>query len=156
MTWYELTQAWIAAATLPVTLAFLILFCRPSERWWGTWFGRSLFLLALGVLSYSATTVLWRLFGDYPGRPVLLIASTLLVLIAMTIRTGVLWHSQRAGSPRRFGHIGDAIVVAEVVRDFEATVRRIEQLEPCPNPDCMAFRARLIDMAHRLPTHAGH
>lgn len=93
MTWYETTQAYIAAATLPVTLVFLGLFLR--ERWWATWFGWSLMLLALGVFAYSATTVLWRTLGEYPGRPALLIVATTFVLVAMTIRTAVLWRTQR-------------------------------------------------------------
>lgn len=152
MTWYESAQTWIAAATLPVTVVFLALFCRPSERWWTTWFGRSLFLLALGVLSYSAATVLYRTVGDYPARPALLIASTSCVFVAMTIRTAVLWASQRKGH-RRLADFGDALALIDVVRDFENAVERIEALEPCPNPDCMAFRSELIDMAHRLPTH---
>lgn len=151
MTWYETTQGVIAAATLPVTLLFLVLFCRPSERWWATWFGRSLFLLALGVLAYSSATVLWRAFGDYPGRPAVLIAATTLVFVAMVIRTAVLWHSQRLGHRRKFAHIGDALVLVDVVRDFEGAVQRIERLEPCPNPECMTFRAELIAMARRLP-----
>lgn len=96
MTWYETTQMWIATATLPVTVAFLALFMRPSERWWTTWFGWSLFLLACGVLAYSTATVLWRHFGDYPGRPAVLILATLLVFVAMCIRTVVLWRTQRA------------------------------------------------------------
>lgn len=152
MTWYETAQGGIAGATLPVTVAFLVMFCRPSERWWATWFGRSLFLLALGVLFYSLSTVLYRTLGDYPARPALLIASTSCVFVAMTIRTVVLWASQRAGR-RRLADIGDALVLVDVVRDFENAVNRIEHLDPCPNPDCMAFRAELIGMAHRLPTH---
>lgn len=155
MTWYETTQTWIAGATLPVTLAFLLLFCRPSERWWTTWFGRSLFLLALGVFAYSATTVLWRLFGEYPGRAALLILATSLVLVAMTIRLVVLVQSQWKGH-RRFATIGDAIALVEVMRHFEETVHAIEHLDPCPNPDCMAFRAQLIDLARELPGHNRH
>lgn len=150
MTWYELTQALIAAATLPVTLAFLVLFCRPSERWWTTWFGRSLFTLALGVLTYSATTVLYRFGGEYPGRPGLLIASTLLVFAAMLTRTIVLWHSQRHG---RRPSIADAPAVAEVVQDFDAIVRHVEALKPCPDPECIRIRAELVAIAHRLPHH---
>lgn len=152
MTWYEAAQGWIAAATFPVSVVFLILFCRPTEHWWATWFGRSLFLLGVGVCAYSAATVLYRWHGDYPGRPFLLLFSTSSVFVAMAIRTGVLWHSQRKGR-HRYARISDALVIVDVVRDFEDAVHRIEHLEPCPNPDCMAFRAELVDMAHRLPSH---
>lgn len=152
MTWYEAAQAWIATATLPVSVVFLLLFARPSEHWWATWFGRSLMLLALGVLAYSCATVLYRWFGDYPGRPFVLLFSTTAVFLAMSIRTGVLWRSQRKGR-RRYARISDALVVVDVVRDFEDAVHRIEHLEPCPNPECMAFRSELIDMARQLPSH---
>lgn len=151
MTWYEYAQGWIAGATLPVTLAFLVLFTRRTERWWTTWFGRSLFLLALGVLLYSATTVLYRTVGDYPGRPGLLIASTALVFVAMTIRTVVLWRSQRTG--HRLPNIADAPIAASVLRDFDAIARHIEHLDPCPDPQCVRIRGELVDLAHRLPNH---
>lgn len=155
MTWYETAQAWIATATLPVSVVFLVLFARPSEHWWATWFGRSLMLLALGVFAYSCATVLYRFLGDYPGRPFVLLFSTTAVFLAMSIRTGVLWHSQRKGR-RRYARISDALVIVDVVRDFEDAVHRIETLEPCPNPECMAERANFIELAHRLPNHHNH
>ena len=151
MTWYETAQGIIAAATLPVTVLFLVLFCRPSERWWSTWFGRSLFVLALGVLAYSSATVMYRAFGDYLGRPVLLLASTSLVFVAMVIRTVVLWRSQRGG--RRLPDIADAPTAARMLRDFDAIARHIEHLEPCGNPDCGPIRDRMVEIAHRLPSH---
>lgn len=151
MTWYEIAQAWIAGATLPVTAVFLILFARPSEKWWATWFGRSLFLLALGVFAYSSATVLWRAFGDYPGRPAVLVLSTTLVFVAMVIRTAVLWQSQRHG--KRFPSLGDAVTAVEALRAFEELARHVEHLTPCPDPACVAVRARMVDIAHRLPTH---
>lgn len=95
MTWYETLQGWIAFVTLPVAAVFIVLFGRPSERWWVTGFGRSLMLLAVGVFAYALSVVLFRAFGDYPGRPVLLLTAQSLVLVAMTIRTWVLWRAQR-------------------------------------------------------------
>lgn len=95
MTWYETLQGWIAFATLPVAAGFIGLFGRPSERWWVTWFGRSLMLLAVGVFAYALSVVLYRSFGDYPGRPALLLTAQTLVLLAMGIRTWVLWRAQR-------------------------------------------------------------
>lgn len=95
MTWYETLQGWIAFATLPVAAGFIWLFGRPSERWWVTWFGRSLMLLAVGVFAYALSVVLYRSFGDYPGRPALLLTAQTLVLLAMGIRTWVLWRAQR-------------------------------------------------------------
>lgn len=154
-TWYEIAQAWIAAATLPITLAFLILFMRPSERWWATWFGWSLLLLALGVFSYSLATVLYRFLGDYPGRPAVLIGSTILVFLAMAIRTVVLWRTQR-GHHRGHSSLSDALAVVDVVREFEIAVARIEALEPCPNPECNFERSELIRIARKLPSHRRH
>lgn len=96
MTWYETLQGWIAFATLPVAAVFIGLFVRPSERWWVTGFGRSLMLLAVGVFAYALSVALFRAFGDYPGRPALLLTAQSLVLVAMTIRTWVLWRAQRS------------------------------------------------------------
>ena len=95
MTWYESAQTVIAFATLPVTAYFLFLFAKPSERWWATPFGRSLMLLAVGVFLYSSATVMWRLFGDYPWRPFMLLGATGSAFVAMLIRTVVLHNAQK-------------------------------------------------------------
>lgn len=151
MTWYEVTQGVIAAATLPVTIIFLVLFCRPSERWWSTWFGRSLFALALGVLLYSTGTVLYRFVGDYPLRPAVMVGATSLVFAAMVTRTAVLWRSQHTG--RRLPSIADAPNAAEVIQHFDELVRYVEHLEDCPTPECQDIRARMVGIAHTLPNH---
>ena len=96
MTWYETLQGWIAFVTLPVAAVFIVLFGRPSERWWVTGFGRSLMLLAVGVFAYALSVVLYRFFGDYSGRPFVLLAAQSLVLVAMLMRTWVLWRAQRS------------------------------------------------------------
>lgn len=99
MTHAEQIQTALALLTLPVAVTFIVLFGRPSEGWWRTWFGRSLMILAIGVASNSTVTVLYRFLGEYPGRDVLLVFSSAAILVAMVIRTIVLRDAQRADRP---------------------------------------------------------
>lgn len=86
---FEDIQLWVAILTLPFSVVFILAYV--PERPWRTWFGTSLLLLAVGVLSYTLSVVLYRLFGsDYPGRSILVISSVTLVLVAMAMRTCVL------------------------------------------------------------------
>lgn len=89
----EPVQLWLAAATLPVSFAFVWLYA--TDGWWKTWFGRSLMLLPLAVVAYTMAVVLYRTVGEYPGRGELLIFATGGTLIAMLIRTSVLWSMKR-------------------------------------------------------------
>lgn len=100
---FETLQLWVALATLPVTLLFILAYI--PERPWRHWFGTSLLLLAVGVLAYTLSVALFRLFGgDYAGRPFLVTFSVGLVLTSMVMRLWVLIAAQRHGTrqPRRF------------------------------------------------------
>ncbi|MFI5426043.1 hypothetical protein [Aeromicrobium sp. UC242_57] len=91
----ETLQLWVAAATLPVVLAFIAFYI--PERPWRQWFGTSLLLIAVAVLSWCLTIVLFRIFGDaYPGRALLVTSSAGLTFTAMVMRTAVLRTAQRA------------------------------------------------------------
>lgn len=92
---FETLQLWLAAATIPVALTFLVAYI--PERPWRQWFGTSLLLIAVAVLAYSSSIVLFRIFGpDYPGRALMVTASAGLTLTAMVMRTAVLLSAQRA------------------------------------------------------------
>lgn len=91
----ELIQTILAAATIVVTLDFLRLYLKPSERWWRSAFGWSLTLMAFSIGLTSAATVLFRMLGVYPGRDALLIIGALVTLIAMTMRDSVLRKAQK-------------------------------------------------------------
>jgi hypothetical protein len=149
LAWYETTQLWIAAATLLVSTFFIGLYSR--EQWHRTTFGWSIMLVALAFFSYSLATILYRVFGDYSGRPVMLLFATSLGLVAMTTRTYVLLVRQRRDA--RKPHVGDPDDIIDAIGDLQEAVRRIQALEPCPNPDCMAERAALIATINRLPLH---
>jgi hypothetical protein len=90
---FEDVQLWVALATLPFALLFIVAYI--PERPWGQWFGASLLLLAVGVLAYTLTVVLFRFYGpDYWGRDVMVTTSVGLVLTAMSMRTWVLLSAQ--------------------------------------------------------------
>lgn len=89
----ERVQGNLAVLTLVWSLWFVWLF--KSDPWWRTWFGRSLMLLALGLLLQETAIVLFRQFGDYPGREVLIVVAQDVILAAMVIRTLVLRDAQR-------------------------------------------------------------
>lgn len=93
---FETLQLWVALVTLPVTLVFIVAYI--PERPWRHWFGTSLFLLAVGVLSYTLTVVLFRIYGgDYSGRPFMVTTSIGLILSSMVMRVCVLISAQRRG-----------------------------------------------------------
>lgn len=89
----ERVQANVAILTLPVSVWFIVLYSR--DPWWKTWFGRSLMLIAVAVTIYTLSTILFRNFGDYPGRDVMLVASADITFAAMLMRTLVLRSAQR-------------------------------------------------------------
>lgn len=93
---FETLQLWIAVATLPAALVFIVAYI--PERPWRHWFGASLLLLAVGVLAYAVSVVLFRLYGPfYPGRDVMVVTSIGLVCTAMWMRTWVLLAAQSRG-----------------------------------------------------------
>jgi hypothetical protein len=94
MTWAETTQLVLAVATLPVAALFIWRFSR--DLWWRTWFGRSLMMIAVAVLVYTLSAVLFRLFGDYHGRSLMIVASSGLTFLAMLTRTVVLINAQNS------------------------------------------------------------
>lgn len=89
----EGVQARVYVATAFVALVFMLLYNR--DPWWRNWFGRSLQLLAFAVFLWGVSVVLYRVFGDYPGRSVLIIVVADATLLAMCTRTVVLWAAQR-------------------------------------------------------------
>lgn len=88
-----------AVATFPWALGFIWKYAR--DPWWRTWFGRSLMMIAVAVALTSLSATLYRLFGtDYWGRPVLLVAASVLTYCAMCVRTLVLrWLQASDQSP---------------------------------------------------------
>lgn len=83
-----------AAATLPVALLFIWRYSR--DLWWRTPFGWSVMLIAVAVVLYSLSSILFRLFGpEYFGRPLLLPLSAAATFVAMLLRTLVLWQVQK-------------------------------------------------------------
>jgi hypothetical protein len=91
----EKTQLIITIPTWFVTIGFIVLYSRRGERWYRSWFGISLMLIAWAVLAYTTSVILFRLFGPgYPGRDWLLVGSALLTLVAMLMRTAVLAAAQ--------------------------------------------------------------
>jgi hypothetical protein len=96
----EQVQGNVAFLTLPVSVWFMSLYAR--DPWWKSWFGRSLMLIAVAISVDVAATVLFRRFGDYPGRDVMLIVSADLTFLAMLIRTLVLRAEQKADRDDHF------------------------------------------------------
>lgn len=90
----ERVQGNVAAMTLPVTVWFVSLYAR--DPWWRSWFGRSLMLIAVAVFLYTLSVVLFRNYGDYPGRDIMLVASADATFLAMLVRTLVLRSEQKA------------------------------------------------------------
>lgn len=96
MTFGEVWSTVASALTLPAVVAFVALYAKPSERWWRSWFGWSLMLMAVAIGLSCLATVLFRIVGHpYPGRDVLLIVGSTVTLVAMVMRTGVLLRAQR-------------------------------------------------------------
>lgn len=95
----EGAQRLIATATLPVAATFIWLY--STDGWWKSWFGRSLMLLATSVLAYALAVVLYRSYGDYPGRTALLLVATGGTFLAMLLRTMVLWSIKRLETQER-------------------------------------------------------
>lgn len=90
----ETMQLWVAAATLPVAIGFIIAFV--PERPWRHWFGTSLLLIAVAVLAWCLTIVLFRVSGPvYWGREFMVVASSGLTFTAMVMRLCVLLSAQR-------------------------------------------------------------
>lgn len=86
---FETVQLWVAVATLPFALIFILAYI--PERPWREWFGTSLLLLAIGVLFYTLSVVLFRFYGpSYWGRDILVVGSVGLVFTSMVIRAFVL------------------------------------------------------------------
>lgn len=95
LTWgAEVVQGNVAFLTLPVAACFVYLYSR--DPWWASWFGRSLMLIGVAIFVACLATVLFRRFGDYAGRDLMLILSADLTFAAMLIRTIVLRHEQKA------------------------------------------------------------
>lgn len=91
----EEVQLTLFIATLPWAVGFITLYAR--DRWWRSPFGWSLMLLAIAVSLYSASAVLFRMFGQaYPGRDLLIITSSVLTFVAIVLRTLVLRGVQRS------------------------------------------------------------
>jgi hypothetical protein len=81
-----------------IMIAFLFLLAYIPEKPQRHWFGSSLILIAVAVLFYSLTTVLFRIYGaEYPGREVLVTMSNALTTSAMVMRTCVLLAAQGRG-----------------------------------------------------------
>lgn len=100
---FETLQLWVAAATIPVAITFIAAFI--PERPWRHWFGTSLLLIAVAVLAYCSSVVLFRLFGDdYPGRALMVTASAGLTLTAMFMRVWVLLAAQRGSRTPNSAH----------------------------------------------------
>lgn len=89
----ERVQGNVAVLTLAWSVWFMWIYSR--DPWWRTWFGRSLMLLAVGLTLQEASVVLFRNFGDYPGRELLIVITQDVILAAMVIRTIVLRDAQR-------------------------------------------------------------
>jgi hypothetical protein len=91
----EKAQLIITMPTWFVTVSFIVLYSRRGERWYRSWFGISLMLIAWAVLAYTTSVILFRLYGPgYLGRDWLLVGSALLTLVAMLMRTAVLAAAQ--------------------------------------------------------------
>lgn len=87
---YQLT---IAIITLAPAIIFIVLYGR--EKWWRSWFGISLMLMAVAILGACCSAILFRIFGaDYLGRPYFLVFTSSLTFVAMTARTFVLAAAQ--------------------------------------------------------------
>lgn len=99
MTTGEVIQTYAAWLTIPASLWFIWLYSKPSERWWQSWFGWSLMLMAAAVGLDALATVLFRTNGGpYPGRDVLLSIASVVALVAMVMRALVLRAAQRSDS----------------------------------------------------------
>lgn len=95
LTWgAERVQGNVAALTIPIAAWFCWLYMH--DPWWRSWFGRSLMALAAAIWLACVATVLFRLFGDYWGRDLMLIVSADLTFAAMLARTLVLRSEQKA------------------------------------------------------------
>lgn len=100
---FESLQLYLAFATLPLALGFILIYV--PEKPWRTWFGSSLLLLAVAVLLYTLSVVLYRMLGpDYAGRAQMVTASVSLTFVAMLMRLCVLsveqWRERRTGVAR--------------------------------------------------------
>lgn len=101
---FETLQLWTAAVTLPFAVVFILAYL--PERPWREWFATSLLLLAVGVLFYVTSVILFRLYGpDYWGRDLMVVGSVGLVCTAMVMRTFVLLSLQR-GARYGLGSVG--------------------------------------------------
>jgi FlaA1/EpsC-like NDP-sugar epimerase len=90
----ETVQLTLFVATLPWAVAFIVLYAR--DRWWRSPFGWSLMMIAVAVTLYSASAVLFRLFGqEYPLRDAMILGSSALTFLAIVVRTLVLRGVQR-------------------------------------------------------------
>lgn len=95
MTLPEKIQTVFALATIVPSLLFIALFARPSERWWRSWFGVSLMMIAVVLVEYAVSTALFRLYGvNYPGRDFVIVSTSLLAFTAISLRTWVLARAQ--------------------------------------------------------------
>lgn len=90
----EKVQGRVAVLTAATAVVFIALYSR--DPWWKSWFGRSLMLVAVAFFLYGLSVVLFRNFGDYPGRDVLIVVAQDASFAAMVMRTAVLWGAQRA------------------------------------------------------------
>lgn len=96
MTTADHLQLWMAVICLPITALFIYMFGKPSERWWRSWFGISLMLLAIAIFWAELSVVLFRFWGmEYYGRDIIRVGAQFLTLTAMGLRTWVLFVAQR-------------------------------------------------------------
>lgn len=99
MTLADHLQLGMALLCLPVTAYFIYMFGKPSERFWRSWFGISLMLLAVAIFIAELSVVLFRFYGlDYYGRDVIRVSAQAMTLIAMGLRTWVLHVAQHHDS----------------------------------------------------------
>lgn len=102
MTLADHLQLWMAIACLPITAYFIYMFGKPSERFWRSWFGISLMLIAVAIFWAELSVVLFRFYGfDYVGRDVIRVGAQALTLTAMGLRTWVLHVAQHHDRIRR-------------------------------------------------------
>lgn len=102
MTAAEQISTCFALATLVPAVVFVVLYARPSERWWRSWFGISLMMIAVVLIEYSLSTALFRLYGPfYTGRDFVIVSTSVLAFTAISVRSWVLlkaqWHDFRLG-----------------------------------------------------------
>jgi hypothetical protein len=96
----EAVQERVYLVTAVIAVVFMVMYAR--DAWFTNWFGRSLMLIAVAFLLVGVSVILYRTFGpDYPFRPVLIILTADVSMVAMLSRTLVLRWAQRQDKRRR-------------------------------------------------------